>query len=413
MAQYDLEFTTELTSLSGGFDDVIEADGHFYTLGKDSTSVYYAKFAMNGDSIWAKTLDVTPNTVMGITEVDSRIFLGYAHVVDGHVPVRLMEVDTSTGLELNGITVLDSNLYNLRRYSQLRTSEAHGHLYMVAADTLVRYDTEFAPQFSFLFPPGIQHTVETADGAMLFAFGAQANNVTIVARLDEGVSPTQNLGRPNFGHSRKLVRLGENKYRVFTYDSDTLRTWMVNDTCADAGDNLFWRIWTSTNPVPDDTYEFEVTATADSSFILSFKNVILFWGSENNEGIMLIELHEHASVHQTVAKTIEDSSGEYVFVGMSEDGHPYISRLGDGLITGVETADEDASTLSVFPNPASDRVYVQGAAQNAPYQVVDASGRKVLEGTLQGQHSPVDISGLRSGVYALTVGTQSIQLIRE
>lgn len=409
------EFITELNGENGTFSDIIEVAGQYYTIGQGSGGVYYAKFNVDGNLTWTKTINTTPNTVVGITNIGTRIFLGYSYEENGMFPVKLMEIDPVNGDEVNGASVLDNNALDLTHFSQLRASDIHNHLFLLAGDTMVRYNPDnFSPAFSFSAPVLIQSTVETSEGGILLTHGFVNDSVTVVRRINEDtVIQSQFRYQANFGHNRKLVRVGENKYRVFTYDSDTLRTWMVNDTCKDVGDNLFWRIWTSTNPTPDETYEFEVTEASDSSFILSFKNVILFWGSQNNEGIYLIEIHEHASNHQTIAKTIEDSHGEYVFVGKSAQGHPYISKLGDGLLSGIETMGGRESRLFAFPNPSSGLVHVKDAPSNTPYQVVDSLGRKVMEGKSKESQMTIDISSLNSGIYNLVIGTSCISVCKQ
>lgn len=331
------------------------------------------------------------------------------------MPVKLIEIDPSNGIELSSDTVLENNTFNLNRYSQLRTVEAHNHLFLLAGDTMIRYNPDnFTPEFSFSAPVLVHSTVETNGAGLLITHGLVGDSVTVVRRLNEGnVIQTQYRYQVNFGHNRKLVRVGENKYRVFTYDSDTLRTWMVNDTCMDVGGNLFWRIWTSTNPTLDTTYEFEVTTTADSSFILSFKNVILFWGSQNNQGIYLVELHEHASTHETITKTIEDAYGEYVFVGKSAQGHPHISKLGNGVLNGIETMIAENDELFAYPNPTSNVIHLNNIYPNTSYQVIDGLGRKIMEGDCESNQPTIDISSLKAGIYNLVIGTKSIPICKQ
>lgn len=404
------EFVTELVGESGSFNDVLELNGYYYTLGQGSSGVYYAKYDVNGNEVWAKTITTTASTVVGITKVDDRVFIGYSFESGGTLPVRMVEVDPLTGDEVSSATVLSDNTLNLTHYSQLTTTAAHNHLFLLAGDTMIRYNPDnFNAEFEGPAPVLIQSAVETNGGGILITHGFVNDSATVVRRLNEDtVISSQFRYQFNFGHNRKLVRVGENKYRVFTYDSDTLRTWMVNDTCVDVGNNLFWRIWTSTNPTPDTTYEFEVTATRDSSFILSFKNVILFWSSDNNEGIYLNEIHEHASNHQTIAKTIEDSHGEYVFVGKSTAGHPYISKLGNGVLNEVQTIEGKEPPLLVYPNPTSDFIYIRNVQSNESFQLIDTTGRKVMEGTGR----VVDISALKAGVYNLVIGSRSISICK-
>lgn len=61
--------------------------------------------------------------------------------------------------------------------------------------------------------------------------------------------------------------------------------------------------------------------------------------------------------------------------------------------------------FSLYPNPASGQVQVvlDGAGAVADLSVIDAIGRTVLQQTLHGERSSVDLSGLRSGLYLAQV----------
>lgn len=415
---YNQEFSTELDGATGDFSDVVEVGNHYYAVGKGNNSIHYAKFNVNGALIWSKTIATMPGTVVGMTKLNSRIFISYSFESDSTLPVRIAEINTVNGTEINSTTVLEGNTLDLTHYSQLRTTQIDNHLFLVAGDTMVRYNPDnFNPEHSFSAPVLIHSTAETNNGGVLITHGFVNDSVTVVRRINEDtVIQSQYRYQFNIGHNRKLIRVGENKFRVFTYDSDTIRTWMVNDTCVDVGNNLFWRIWTSTNPTPDNTYEFEVTPTADSSFILSFKNVILFWGSQNNQGIYLTELHEHASGHQTIAKTIEDSNGEYVFVGKSSQGRPYISKLGDGVLNALEKTGKKELEFFVFPNPSSKYIHVSvgnNTSHNTNYQIIDTTGRIVLEGTCKGNLQTIDISALTPGIYNVVISGKSVAICKQ
>ncbi|MBK9599385.1 MAG: T9SS type A sorting domain-containing protein [Flavobacteriales bacterium] len=59
--------------------------------------------------------------------------------------------------------------------------------------------------------------------------------------------------------------------------------------------------------------------------------------------------------------------------------------------------------LGLFPNPVKDVLTVIGGdvALNDPFEVLDVTGKRVLQGTLTRGH--VDVSSLNTGVYVLSV----------
>lgn len=64
--------------------------------------------------------------------------------------------------------------------------------------------------------------------------------------------------------------------------------------------------------------------------------------------------------------------------------------------------------VRVYPNPASDRLYVELLELNAmSYRIHDLNGRLLSNGTLSGNTSSIDVSRLDSGVYLLTIESGS------
>jgi hypothetical protein len=68
-----------------------------------------------------------------------------------------------------------------------------------------------------------------------------------------------------------------------------------------------------------------------------------------------------------------------------------------------------ASELRIFPNPAKDKLYLTPDKKMTPgwyaYEIYDEKGALITVGSLQVQHSdlPVDISGLQSGTYVISL----------
>jgi len=68
------------------------------------------------------------------------------------------------------------------------------------------------------------------------------------------------------------------------------------------------------------------------------------------------------------------------------------------LVTGLE--DFDATTFSIFPNPATSELFVTGFTSEFEYEVVDYAGRAVMQGKSAGK---IDIAKLEAGIYILKV----------
>ncbi len=71
------------------------------------------------------------------------------------------------------------------------------------------------------------------------------------------------------------------------------------------------------------------------------------------------------------------------------------------LVVGMEEAAN--AGLRIYPNPATELVYVEGAQAGASYTIVDATGRVILQGILLS--ATIDLVGLSEGYYSLLVHT--------
>jgi hypothetical protein len=75
--------------------------------------------------------------------------------------------------------------------------------------------------------------------------------------------------------------------------------------------------------------------------------------------------------------------------------------------------------MGVFPNPATDVMYVQLPAQMGPVvlELHDAAGKLVrtmqIEPAIGGISTSIDISGLARGAYYLTAGGKTVSFIKQ
>ncbi len=69
---------------------------------------------------------------------------------------------------------------------------------------------------------------------------------------------------------------------------------------------------------------------------------------------------------------------------------------------------DNAPSLSVYPNPASSRLYVDAPAHEA-YRLFDAAGRMVQQGLLSSDG--IDVSALSAGLYRLMVGQHAQSVV--
>lgn len=79
----------------------------------------------------------------------------------------------------------------------------------------------------------------------------------------------------------------------------------------------------------------------------------------------------------------------------------------------TSAVDSELADLRIFPNPAGDHINMEGPGQMSKrYILYSAVGMPVLEGRLEGSNTVVDISSFPSGMYYLSIGGQSIRIIK-
>ena len=95
----------------------------------------------------------------------------------------------------------------------------------------------------------------------------------------------------------------------------------------------------------------------------------------------------------------------YLIVGTSNEN---ITGLGvwyidmSGIFTSVNEI-EVANSITVFPNPASDIIFVNGLNENAKISIYDLSGRLLF--SKQVTNKQIDISNFQSGIYTMKIET--------
>jgi hypothetical protein len=68
-----------------------------------------------------------------------------------------------------------------------------------------------------------------------------------------------------------------------------------------------------------------------------------------------------------------------------------------GLATGIVEIND--KTISVFPNPANDILYINGLSQNTKVTIFDIFGKMVF--SKQITNNQIDLNGFQSGVYSI------------
>ena len=96
------------------------------------------------------------------------------------------------------------------------------------------------------------------------------------------------------------------------------------------------------------------------------------------------------------------------------------SSVGVSLFTEIEkgtgiTDVEKAQSISVYPNPANDRLYVETLTQTQTMtvEIYDVYGRQQKLSAISGQQSVIDLSKLNAGIYFIKINTEEGNIVKQ
>lgn len=89
------------------------------------------------------------------------------------------------------------------------------------------------------------------------------------------------------------------------------------------------------------------------------------------------------------------------FAGRSSDNIVYFDNIYGDMVTSTSVADLAANETKVFPNPSSDYINIQSSAFLESYKIYSSFGQLVVDQTVVGDESRINISNLQSGMYIL------------
>jgi hypothetical protein len=106
------------------------------------------------------------------------------------------------------------------------------------------------------------------------------------------------------------------------------------------------------------------------------------------------------TIGETVIETVSD--GSYDLTQGFHQTHWYFA--------GVDDFSPQLS-LEVFPNPVSNDLFVRGECPaRSRYALIDAQGKRVMEGGLEANETQIVVQGLAPGAYTLQVRTEDMVL---
>lgn len=126
------------------------------------------------------------------------------------------------------------------------------------------------------------------------------------------------------------------------------------------------------------------------------------WTAANWQGTLIVDdlLYLHAP----------DLGAYYTVTGIANYCGTMVlePRSADDFTVGVGLVEHAGGAVRSWPNPATDLLHIQSSNEAAaPYVVMDAAGREVLQGLITGGFSTIDVNRLTAGVYMLRIAQSS------
>jgi hypothetical protein len=112
-------------------------------------------------------------------------------------------------------------------------------------------------------------------------------------------------------------------------------------------------------------------------------------------------------------KTFENNSGDLADYLVINQNGPGLNSIQEMMSTNCSTTglgEESSPIVTVYPNPANDRVFIKGINNATPYEFYSLTGEVVKTGTLQA-NGVIDVNQFSSGVYLLKIGEQTEKVI--
>lgn len=84
-----------------------------------------------------------------------------------------------------------------------------------------------------------------------------------------------------------------------------------------------------------------------------------------------------------------------------------------GINTNLGVQDMEPTEISIYPNPTTDKVFVEANAQLESVRVFDLLGRKVLETFPQTEKAEVDFNTLKAGIYLAVISSEGKRTVKK
>ena len=163
--------------------------------------------------------------------------------------------------------------------------------------------------------------------------------------------------------------------------------------------------------IAGDTYD-QVIVNRDAT-LNGTLNVSLLNGFEPSLGQVFTILREGANLSGTFATVNLPILSGGKFWNAVEYNNTDGVRISVSTTLGVSNFNKESLKFKIYPNPATDKIYVSGISDISNVSVYDFNGRKILENELSNVNSGIDLSNLPFGVYLLKIQDETFKFVKK
>lgn len=114
--------------------------------------------------------------------------------------------------------------------------------------------------------------------------------------------------------------------------------------------------------------------------------------------------------YETVRYTLPSPSATYQISFRAKSNGAegvYVDDVSVGAAAALAIGESSEVNASVFPNPTTDKVTIQGNTDNADLTVFDLFGKQLMETEMTGSRIELDLSGFAAGIYVVRLANES------
>lgn len=134
-----------------------------------------------------------------------------------------------------------------------------------------------------------------------------------------------------------------------------------------------------------------------------------------NEWHVVADNQYYVPVSEVAYMLFTDDSEEFAIV--KTDGEMMVGvsevKFSQSVPESVEGVDAERLAVTLFPNPVTSELRLQGLRENAQARVLSLDGALLIEATLTPNNDRIDVSALAAGVYLLQVNETTVKFLKK